>query len=139
MTGVVIITHNNLSFELLKIAELILGEHLNIKTLGFSSRDSENSDLKKIIENAIKTSDRGNGVLVLIDIFGTSCAGILTDMIKESSKPDSHKINFISGVNLPMVIAAGKGILNAETDLDNFTREVKNQATRSIIDSSEFL
>lgn len=99
MIGILIVTHGNLGRELLKSAELIMGEQVNVKTLGLNHGD-DIDDLYNCINNEIKQLDEGEGVLVLTDLFGGSPSNVTAASMRD------QRIESISGVNLPMIIEA---------------------------------
>jgi len=99
MFGTLITTHGNLGDELIKSAELIKGRLENIMHICIDqTKDVE--DLKKEISNAIKKLDKGNGVLILTDLFGGTPSNISLSFMKEG------KVEVLTGVNLPMIIKA---------------------------------
>ncbi|MBW1785577.1 MAG: PTS sugar transporter subunit IIA [Deltaproteobacteria bacterium] len=101
MIGILIISHCDLGKEFLNAAELILG--------GLDAADSisitETSDSAKIlktISEKIKALDQGQGVLVLTDMFGGTPSNLSLSFLKE------ERVEVLSGVNLPMVVAVAQ-------------------------------
>ncbi len=97
MFGVVIITHENLGEKLLLTAETITGKLENVVSVSFDSPQKPEST-KKQIEEAIKKVDKGNGVIILTDLFGGTPSNIAISFLNQDN------VEVVSGVNLPMAI-----------------------------------
>jgi PTS system mannose-specific IIA component len=97
MIGVVIASHGELAGTLLKSAELLVGKQTNVKTCGLNYGD-DISRFGEILGNYIDEVDRGDGVVVLTDIFGGSPCNRAIMHLRNKS------FFCVSGVNLPMLI-----------------------------------
>jgi PTS system mannose-specific IIA component len=97
--GLVIATHGQLGTELLKTAELIIGPVENCLTVPVEL-DLSPDQLKAQMEKAIQTQDRGQGVLILTDMFGGTPSNISLSFLKE------EQVDVLSGANLPMLLRA---------------------------------
>lgn len=99
MIGIVIVTHGKFGTELLKSAELIIGEQQNVITLGLQHGDSI-EELKSKVRAAIESLNEGQGVLVLTDLFGGSPSNVTAANMVD--------LDFyaLTGVNLPMLLQA---------------------------------
>ncbi|OPL15303.1 MAG: PTS fructose transporter subunit IIA [delta proteobacterium MLS_D] len=97
MIGVVVVTHGNLGRELIRAAELIKGD---LKGVAHVSVDATRGveDLKKEMTTAIKKADKGEGVLILTDLFGGTPSNISLSFLKKD------KVEVVTGVNLPMLL-----------------------------------
>jgi PTS system mannose-specific IIA component len=130
MIGALITTHGDLGNELIKSAELIKGPLGNI--LHISVDQTKNvEDLKKEISNAIKKLDKGNGVLILTDLFGGTPSNISLSFIKEG------KVEVLTGVNLPMVLKLSE--VKEDMTLRDFACLIKNYGEKNIMLASEIL
>lgn len=101
MLGLLIISHCDLGKEFLKAAELILGS-LDAAGAISISQNTDSEDILKAISEQIKVLDKGNGVLVLTDMFGGTPSNLSMPFLKEG------KVEVLTGVNLPMVIAVAQ-------------------------------
>jgi PTS system mannose-specific IIA component len=103
MVGVVLITHCDLAEELLRAARLIVGDDEALEGVeALSVQVSEmNEQLRKRIAQAIKRVDRGDGVLILTDMFGGTPSNLSLSFLQEG------KVEVVTGVNLPMMVALG--------------------------------
>jgi len=100
LIALIICTHGNLSTELLKAAEMIIGTQENIEAVTFQLGEGM-EELALRYEEAIKRLDTSEGVLFLTDLFGGSPynAASLISINHEN-------MDIITGANLPMVIKA---------------------------------
>lgn len=99
MVGIVVVTHGAFGQTLLKAAETVLGPQDYCKAVGVDVNkgvDETMDDIRK----AIRSVESGRGVLALTDLFGGSPTTMSLSLMK------SEKLEVITGVNLPMLIAA---------------------------------
>jgi len=98
MIGLLIVTHCDLGKELLNAAEFIVGKIEAVETIAIT--ETSGTDLlRRKIEARISTLDKGDGVLILTDMFGGTPSNLSLSFLKEG------KIEVLTGVNLPMIIA----------------------------------
>jgi mannose PTS system EIIA component len=98
MIGLLIVTHCNLGKELLNAAEFIVGKIEAVDTIAIT--ETSGTDLlRKKIEAKVGALDKGDGVLILTDMFGGTPSNLSLSFLKEG------KIEVLTGVNLPMMIA----------------------------------
>jgi PTS system mannose-specific IIA component len=98
MIGLLIVTHCDLGKELLNAAEFIVGKIEAVDTIAIT--ETSGTDLlRKKIEAKVGALDRGDGVLILTDMFGGTPSNLSLSFLKEG------KIEVLTGVNLPMIIA----------------------------------
>ena len=94
MIGILVVTHGNSGTELLKSAELIIGKQENVKALSLNQGDNV-EELCDNVSKSIKQLDKGDGVLVLTDLFGGSPSNVTATNMK-----NGH-FQSLAGVNLP--------------------------------------
>jgi len=130
MIGVLITTHGNLGSELIKAAELIRG---SLKGIIHVSIDQTKGveELQKEISTAIKKLDRGQGVLILTDLFGGTPSNISLSFLKEG------KVEVITGVNLPMLLKLPD--IREDMSLKEFAHYIKDYGIKNISLASEIL
>ena len=98
MIGLLIVTHCDLGKEFLNAAEFIVGSMNDAQVVSITqSTDSEK--IRKTNENKILDLDKGEGVIILTDMFGGTPSNLSLSFLKRG------KVEVLSGVNLPMVIA----------------------------------
>ncbi|MDR0354403.1 MAG: hypothetical protein LBJ64_01515 [Deltaproteobacteria bacterium] len=123
MIGLVILTHEQIGAELLKVAALIRGDktkcnfvpiEMNIKaddlekTTADALKEKTRDDLKEKISAyltekisaAVTAMDNGDGVLVLTDMLGGPPSEFSLSFLKDL------KVKVIAGVNLPLLLHA---------------------------------
>lgn len=131
MIGVLIITHGNLGYELLKAAEMIKGDIQGIIPVSLDA-DTGVEDIKKKITAAIKKADSGEGVLIMTDLFGGTPSNISLSFLNEK------KVEVVTGVNLPMLLKISD-IRDDKTRLNEFANLVKVYGRKNIYLASEIL
>ena len=98
MIGLLIVTHCDLGKELLNAAEFIVGRIEAADTIPIT----QNTDCKKIhrlIEEKLSSLNKHKGVIILTDMFGGTPSNLSLSFLEE------EKVEVITGVNLPMIIA----------------------------------
>ena len=106
--GLIIATHGHFAGSLVNTAEMILGRKSSLQAFEFPENEAANVSAKKL-KTLIAKSDRGRGVIILSDLFGGTPGSLALSMLEEET------VEVISGVNLPMAIAAAT--LEPELDL----------------------
>lgn len=101
MIGLLIISHCNLGKEFLTAAELIVGRLEAADSIAIT-QTTESKEILKEISEKIRSLNQGQGVLVLTDMFGGTPSNLSLSFLKD------EKVEVLTGVNLPMVIAVSK-------------------------------
>jgi PTS system mannose-specific IIA component len=99
LIGLVVITHARLGRELVNAAEFILGKIEQVETVSVES-NLEVDQLRRSLTTALAMVEKGEGVLVLTDMFGGTPNNISLAFLAEG------KVEVVTGVNLPMIIKA---------------------------------
>ena len=123
MIGILLITHGAFGKELLKSAEMIMGEIECIKALPLYPEDNL-EQLRGVIEEEIKVMDQGEGVLVLVDLFGGSPCNVTASCIRNGN------VECITGLSMPMLIKA------AEARISESLSEIPAQCIDYIAESA---
>ena len=98
MIGLLIVTHCDLGKELLNAAEFIVGKIEAVDTIAIT--ETSGTDLlRNKIEAKVGALNKGDGVLILTDMFGGTPSNLSLSFLQEG------KIEVLTGVNLPMIIA----------------------------------
>jgi PTS system mannose-specific IIA component len=129
MIGVLVITHGNLGSELIKAAEMIKGKLTGIYSVSIDSEKGV-EDIKKDITGAMKKIDSGDGILILTDLFGGTPSNISLSFMREG------KVEFVTGVNLPMLL---KLDIRKEKTLEETAYFIKDYGRKNISLASEIL
>jgi mannose/fructose/sorbose-specific phosphotransferase system IIA component len=98
MIGLVLVAHGPLPEALLESAAMIAGRFEGIATLSLMPGDSL-EDLVDRLGVAAEEVDDGDGVLILLDLFGGTPSNAATLLTQQREKTYA-----VSGVNLPMML-----------------------------------
>ena len=100
MIGVLLVTHGPLGGNLIDAAVHVLGSRPQmIEALDVSSR-AEPKDIEANISARMQALDKGEGVLVLTDVYGATPSNCMCRALAPG-----HAAG-VSGVNLPMLLKA---------------------------------
>ena len=130
MIGLLIVTHSNLGREILNAAEFIVGRVEAADSVSITeTTDSEN--IHKMIQEKVQALDKGQGVLILTDMFGGTPSNISLSFLKE------EMIEVLTGVNLPMVLAIAQN--RSEMTLGKVAKTAEEAGRMSISMASKLL
>lgn len=105
MIGLLIVTHCDLGKEFLNAAEFIVGSMDAVEVVSIT-QTSDSEEIRKIIEDKMAILNKGEGVLILTDMFGGTPSNISLSFLKE------EMVEVLTGVNLPMVISIAQNRMN---------------------------
>ncbi len=128
--GVVIVTHYGLGEQFIQALKLIVPDSPHFYAVSVEPEQSVD-EMRYAISAAIKDAESGSGVLILTDMFGGSPSNISLSFLKE------HRVEVVTGVNLPMLIKLAT--LRENKPLDELAVFVKNYGRRNISVASELL
>lgn len=97
MIGVVIVTHGNLAREFRAALEHVVGPQEQIATIAIQPQD-DMEERRRAILNAIGQVERGDGCVLLTDMFGGTPSNLAISVMEES------RVEVIAGINLPMLV-----------------------------------
>jgi PTS system mannose-specific IIA component len=130
MVGIIVVAHGGLAQAFVDTSEMIVGPMDGFKACSFA-QDSDVDSLRKMLKNSIKEVNKGEGVIILTDMFGGTPSNISLSFL------ENGKVEVITGVNLPMVITAltkRKG-----KDIGELARLLKDGGSKNIHIASEIL
>jgi mannose PTS system EIIA component len=96
--GILLVTHDGVGSSLLAAARTVLRlltVPVDVLEVGWSC---EPEDLRHRANVLLRELDKGEGVLVLTDIFGATPANVVSDL------EHGRKLARVSGLNLPMLL-----------------------------------
>ncbi len=128
--GVLIVTHYRLGEEFLQALRLILPDAPRFEAVSVDPTQPVEA-MRGAIAAGLKSADRGDGVLILTDMFG----GTPSNM--SLSFHDEHQVEVVTGMNLPMLIKLAS--LREEKPLDELARFIKEYGQRNISVASELV
>lgn len=97
MIGLVLVTHGRLAEEMLAALEHVVGNQPDVATICIGPDDDMEQRRADIVE-AVARVEKGQGVIVLTDMFGGTPSNLAISIMDRAS------IEVIAGVNLPMLI-----------------------------------
>jgi mannose PTS system EIIA component len=100
MIGLLLITHDTLGEALIQCACHVLNKRPEqLLQLGVAASDDPN-DLIPLVQQMLKIVDKGEGVLVMTDIYGASPSNLAAKLLQPG------RIEGLAGINLPMLLRA---------------------------------
>lgn len=123
MIGILIITHCNLGREFLNAAEFIVGSIYAADAISITPT-SDSKEILNTIQEKITDLDKGEGVLILTDMFGGTPSNISLSFLKE------EMVEVLTGVNLPMIIAISQN--RADMTLSEVAEKAQEAGKTSI-------
>lgn len=101
MIGIVIVAHGGLAAEYLRAVEHVVGKMSGIRAVAIEA-DHDRNAKKAEIAAAADAVDRGDGVIVVTDMFGGSPSNLSLPACRQADR------KIIYGANLPMLIKLAK-------------------------------
>lgn len=101
MIGIVIVAHGGLAGEYLAAMEHVIGKQEAAIAVSISP-ECDRPERQKVIEEAIKTVDQGDGVVLITDIYGGTPSNLAVAACEDQTR------RVIYGANLPLLIKLGK-------------------------------
>jgi len=132
MIPVLVLTHGNLATELLQAAQTI-DPNLVDRTSAMSLPwDVDSDEASKTLKRQLRELDRGEGILVLTDMFGGTATNLALPFLEEA------KVEVVTGVNLPMLVKLGS-LEGSPMSLNEIAAGLTAAGQKSIRVASEFL
>lgn len=122
MVGVVLVTHGSFGETLLDAAITVLGPQENCIAIGVDVNRGVDETMEAI-RKAIRSVESGKGVVALTDLFGGSPTTMSLSLMK------SEKLEVITGVNLPMLVAT---LQSRIMNLDALAEKAKSAGVQGI-------
>lgn len=97
MIGVVVVSHGDLSVELVKAAEHVVGKQEQMTPISIGPDDDMTIRREDILA-ACQKADTGEGVIILTDMFGGTPSNLAISIMERGN------FEVIAGANLPMLI-----------------------------------
>lgn len=97
MIGMVIVSHGRLANELIGALEHVVGPQEAVATVCIGPDDDMEQRRQDILDSVAST-DSGDGVIVLTDMFGGTPSNLAISIMEKAP------IEVLAGVNLPMLV-----------------------------------
>ena len=131
MIGLVLVTHGHLASEFRSALEHVVGPQDQIETVTINPNDNVEMSRKEIIE-AVHKVDKGDGVVILTDMFGGTPTNLSLSFL------EADKVEIITGVNLPMLIKLFS-LRKEKWNLVEAAQKIRAQGQKSIHVASDIL
>ncbi|MEC8669568.1 MAG: PTS fructose transporter subunit IIA [Pseudomonadota bacterium] len=122
--GIVIVAHGGLAHEYLAAVEHVVGQQAGIRTIAIDANCDRGAKQAEICD-AADSVDSGNGVVVVVDMFG----GSPSNLSMMACRPHDRRILY--GANLPLLIKLAKSRHKPLSD----AVDAATEAGRKYIDS----
>ena len=130
MLNIIVATLGDLSQGLTTSAEHIIGKVQHVTPFSVHWGDSH-EQARSALGRLITDRDKGQGVLVLTDLYGGSATNIAMDYLEPG------KVDVVTGVNLSMVVSAFT--LPRNVNLSDAAAKLRADGRRAIYTASENL
>jgi mannose PTS system EIIA component len=130
MIGIVVVSHGNIGCEMLAATRRILPELTHMCATAVESNDPPES-IRRQIGDAVRSVDRGDGVIILTDMFGGTPSNICLSFLEPA------KIEVVSGFNLPMLIKLAN--IKPDASFRETVQFIQQYGQRNIVIASEVL
>ncbi len=130
MIGIVLVSHGQLASEILRAAEIIVGKIENTVTVDIHPKMGM-EEIHTSVEAAIRTVEAGDGVLLLIDMFGGTPSNIGLSFLA------THHVEVLTGMNLPMMVKLPT--LRTSMSLPEMAKQLQKYGQRNITIPGEML
>jgi PTS system mannose-specific IIA component len=130
MIGLLVLTHGRMAEDLVESVRRIVGEVAGLDAVSIDWNDDVDEATEQI-RQAVNRLDRGDGVLVLTDMFGGTPTNLALSLL------DPGKLEIVTGVNLPMLIKFAN--LREELSLNDAAAGIADQGRESIQVASRLL
>jgi mannose PTS system EIIA component len=97
MIGLVIVTHGRLAAEFRAALEHVIGPQSQLEAVSIGPDDHDATSRRRILE-AVEGVDTGDGVAVLIDMFGSTPSNLAVATMS------GRNVEMLAGINLPTLI-----------------------------------
>jgi PTS system mannose-specific IIA component len=130
MIGVLIVTHFQLAREFLQALRLIIGDVPHFAAIGLDPKIPPD-EMRAQIEKALHDVDTGQGVLMLVDMFGGTPSNLCLSFLEEG------RFEVVTGLNLPMLVKVGR--IAAQGTLHEVAAIARDYGRRNISLASDLL
>lgn len=110
--GIIVVSHADYGSAILRTVEFILGPQSDCCSISVDVAHDVNDTVARLTD-AAERLDKGNGVIILTDMFGGTPTNLALSLLQ------SHHIEVVTGVNLPMVL---KVFTSRDKDLGEVAR-----------------
>jgi PTS system mannose-specific IIA component len=131
MIGILLVTHGRLAEELKAAALTIQPDITSIVAVALAWSEI-GEDAREKIAAGLAPADRGDGAVILTDMFGGTPTNLTLSFLKKD------RVEIVTGVNLPMVLKCAT-LQNSGKPVAEVARLARDRGQRSICVASDLL
>lgn len=131
MVGILLVTHGRLAEEL-KAAALTIQPNIAAIVAVALAWSEIGDDARERIAAGLAEADRGDGAVILTDMFGGTPTNLTLSFLKKD------RIEIVTGVNLPMVLKCAT-LQESGKSVGEIARLARDRGQRSICVASDLL
>ena len=99
MVGIIIVSHGELANGLVDAMQMITGSQEQVAAISLQESNAP-EDLSVRINEILPSIDNGDGVLIMVDLYGATTFNASSRLYLELDR----KIEVVTGANLPMLV-----------------------------------
>lgn len=127
--GIIVVAHADYGSAMLRTAEFILGPLSDCSSISVDVAH-EVSETVRRLDDAAQRLDKGAGVIILTDMFGGTPTNLALSLLA------SHKVEVVTGVNLPMLL---KVFTSRDNELEELARMAGEAGAKGIVVAGSML
>ena len=131
MIGVLVVSHYRLADEFVAALRHIVGDVPHVRAVGVDPASTAPEEMRAQIDKAIHEVEQGQGVLVLVDMFGGTPSNLSLSFLEEG------RVEVVTGVNLPMLVKVARQKTGAE--IHELAELARDYGRRNISVASDLL
>ncbi len=132
MKNILVVTHGELAFELIKTVEFVLGEKPAVEIRGVSFVPKGGFEtLAGEIKKHLQSKDGKTNAIILTDMFGGTPSNVSLTFLEPG------KVEVVTGVNLPMLLKLAT--LKPDIPLEKAVDMAKKAGRENVVSASDIL
>lgn len=128
--GIIIVAHGKYGSAILRVAETIMGPQEDCVAIGVDGAPEVGETVARLTD-AAERLDRGDGVLVVTDMFGGTPTNLALSLLGK------HNVEVVTGVNLPMLLKVME--LRSCANLADLANEAAEAAKSGVVVTGRML
>lgn len=128
--GIIIVAHGNFGSAIFRAAESIMGNQEDCVSISVDVGHDVEEAVRRL-NDAAQRLDRGSGVIVLTDMFGGTPTNLALSLMGK------HKVEVVTGVNLPMLMKVIE--MRSRLPLDELALQTEEAGKAGIVGAGKVL
>ena len=127
--GIIVASHADYASAMLRTAEFILGQQSDCCSISVDVAHEVSATVARLTD-ATQRLDKGAGVIILTDMFGGTPTNLALSLL------GTHKVEVVTGVNLPMLL---KVFTSRSNSLEELARIAGEAGAKGIVVTGSML